>query len=143
MAMGMGMITRCFITGLTVAVSASLLVGCAPQPDHVSALDRDQDSTDQLPASVYADGGSDIDASTTRLLLSQNGTDYFAAKPASSYGFCMIMYVSDEMWTSSCAGALPMELAIQGHGSAQLVTDSRTSATDEWVKAADNLFVGK
>ena len=137
------MITRCFIGGITIAVSAVLLVGCVPQPDNVSALDRDQDSTDQLPASVYADGGSDIDASTTRLLLQQNGIEYFAARPASSFGFCIIMYVSDEMWTSSCAGALPMELAIQGHGSAQLVADSTTSVPDEWVKAADNLSIGK
>ncbi|WP_134422677.1 hypothetical protein [Cryobacterium cryoconiti] len=137
------MITRCFFTGLTIAASAALLVGCVPQSDHISALDREQASADQLPAIVYADSGSDIDASTTRLLLQQNGNKYFAARPASSEGFCMIMYASDEVWTSSCAGGLPMELAIQGHGSAQLVADSRTLATDEWVKAADNLYIGK
>ena len=132
------------LTTLLVVSSAALLSACSQESGtDVTALERAQTSTDELPAGLDADKDLGVAPDSSRLLSEQPRVEYFAARSASGKEVCLIMFASLSAWTSACSTELPIELSLAGVGSAQLISASNLPSSDSWTQVADNLAIGK
>lgn len=106
------------VLAVLVVAAGIGLAGCSA-PAGLKALDREATAEDKLPESMSLTGVDlNVDAGTVRLLATDDGVRYFAARGSTAGTVCLIVAPEavPERWRAACGGAATDEeiLALTG-----------------------------
>lgn len=118
---------------------AVLLAGCSSSGATYSALDRESEPADELPA-VVAEGNDDIAVDTARYVGEYDGTGLWIARAESPDTVCLILYPNDRDWVAGC-GAEGGPIGVGGPSGDFIVTPDGAPAPDDSDRVTDNVYV--
>jgi len=104
----------------------------------LAVFDEPQAQTDTMPPGATPNVVEDLDADTTRLLWTDAGLSYYAAR--SGEGDVCLVIVDDLEAVSGCSSTVP--IMVQGAGSTtMMLAESLPDNSEEWTKVAELCFV--
>lgn len=130
---------------IAVGMSGLVSLGGCSGGGGIAALDRAPTADDQLPGYVVT---QDLDVDSVRLVVEQEGINYFISERKEGVGFCLTLTKDQDerAWISACGGPVGEAITAQSRGIpgvVKLVVDGySTDYLEEngWTKIHDNLL---
>lgn len=111
------------------------LAGCSSSGVSYALLDREAQSSDQLPEQVI-DGSADIDPNSSRFVGDHDGADLWLARAERADTVCLVVFPNEADWVVGCGA----EGGGLGVGDYMVVPDGSPSP-DGATKLSDNVYV--
>jgi hypothetical protein len=136
---------------ITAVLGAAILLGGCSAPSRLKALDRQAAAEDKLPQGVTF-AATEVSTDNARLLASQDGVKYFAAKNENTYEACLVIAPEDDtsLWVAGCSSYARGGEVVKVKGptgiSAVLVTDDTDTGqlqSEGWTKVHDNVLASR
>ena len=132
----MTVIQRRIVTFIGCVLAASALTSCS-MTNGLAVFDEPQAQADTIPPGATPNVVEDLDADTTRLLWTDAGLSYYAAR--SGEGDVCLVIVDDLEAVSGCFSTVP--IMVQGADSTtMMLAESLPDNSEEWTKVAEHLW---
>ncbi|MCC2031442.1 hypothetical protein [Microbacterium allomyrinae] len=118
---------------------AVLMVGCSSTGVTYSALDREAEPADELPA-VVIDGNDEIAVETARYVGEHGGAGLWLARTEEPDTVCLIVYPGDQDWVTGC-GAEGGPFIVGGPSGEYAVGPDGAPAPEGSSQLTENVYV--
>jgi hypothetical protein len=126
------------VVPVVTAGLAVILGGCAWSGGSYAALDRDRQSSDELPE-VVEEASSDIDAESARYAGEHDGVEFWLARMDEPESVCLVVYPNDTDWVIGCT-AYGSRLGVGGPSGDYVLMPDGLPAPEDTTKLMDNVY---
>lgn len=146
-----GLVKPRFLGMVAVLGACSLLLSACISATGVPALDREAKDSDRWPGDQASLEDTDMDVSTSRLLVSHGGLDYYVITSADQQPACLSTFehVAGQEYDDGGCGGLSGGLIVQVQTPRSKMAFVRNDAeisdyeSEAWERIHENIYIGK